>query len=150
MRPNVFFASLLALVAVSGSLTAQDVRITEFMASSSLRTGPTAVLDEDHDTPDWIEIFNASTNTVNLVNWGLTDDPDRPFRWRFPETNLNAGAFMLVFASGKDRTVPGLPLHTDFELRTSGEYLALTRPDGSVATAFEAVTQAPNVSYGFG
>lgn len=150
MRLNVFFTTFLALVAFSGSLIAQDVRITEFMASSSLRTGPTAVLDEDRDTPDWIEIFNATTNTVNLVNWGLSDDPDRPFRWRFPETNLNAGAFMLVFASGKDRRVPGLPLHTDFELRTSGEHLALTRPDGSVATQFEAVAQAPNVSYGFG
>src|SRR5262249_49890874 len=57
---------------------------------------------------------------------------------------------LVVFASGKNRSVPGLPLHTDFSLKASGEYLALLKTDGSVATEFAPTfqTQYPDVSYG--
>ena len=71
-------------------------------------------------------------------------------RWLFPATNLTAKGFLVVFASGKNRTVPGLPLHTDFSLKASGEYLALLKPDSSVATEFapEFPPQYPDISYG--
>src|SRR5688572_5989767 len=145
MRPTVFFMVVLALVAYSNPLSAQDVRITEFMASN---TG--GLQDENREFSDWIEITNLGTNTVNLLNWGLTDDRGRPFLWRFPQTNLNIGASMVVFASGKDRKVPGAPLHTSFGLAADGEYLALVRPNGTIATEFDYPQQAPDVSYGFG
>jgi hypothetical protein len=153
MRPFVFIRSaaiLLVLLICSSSLIAQNVRINEFMASNT-RT----VQDENREFSDWIEIVNLSTNAVDLQNWGLTDDRSRPFRWRFPATNLNAGAFMIVFASNKDRRIPGLPLHTDFRLQSGGNdndrYLALTRPDGTKASEFDPYpVQAPDVSYGLG
>jgi concanavalin A-like lectin/glucanase superfamily protein/CotH protein/lamin tail-like protein/Ig-like domain-containing protein len=153
MRPPLSVRSvttLLTALMLSASAFAQDVRINEFMASNT-RT----LQDEDREFSDWIEIFNAGTNVVNLQNWGLSDDRSRPFRWRFPETNLNAGASMIVFASGKDRSIAGLPLHTDFKLQAGGNpgdrYLALTRPDGATASEFDPYpTQAPDVSYGLG
>ncbi|HTD87473.1 MAG TPA: lamin tail domain-containing protein [Candidatus Binatia bacterium] len=149
MRPRVVlccFGVLLAFAAATPLATAQDVRISEFLASNVR-----GLLDEDHATSDWIEVYNAGTSNVSLLNWGLTDDRSRPFRWRFPATNINAGGYMVVFASGKDRKVPGLPLHTSFGLKASGGYLALTRPDGSTATEFDPYPQqAPDVSYGIG
>ena len=148
MRPRVFHsaATLLTLIVFAISASAQDVRINEFMASNT-----DSIEDEDRETSDWIELINLGTNSVNLLNWGLTDDRSRPFRWRFPATNLSAGATMIVFASNKDRKIPGLPLHTSFGLSANGGYLALVRPDGTIVTEFdEYPTQAPNVSYGFG
>src|SRR5207253_770252 len=71
--------------------------------------------------------------------------------WSFPSTNLPPNGYMLVFASGKNRRVPGAPLHTSFSLKASGEYLALVRPDGTnIATAFSPVfpPQVDGVSYG--
>ena len=141
-----FLAAFSTLLTIGGTATAQEVRINEFMASntSSLR-------DENNETSDWIELINLGQTNVNLLNWGLTDDRSRPFRWRFPATNLNAGATMIVFASNKDRRIPGFPLHTDFGLKANGGYLALVRPDGSKATEFDPYpAQAPDVSYGFG
>jgi hypothetical protein len=122
------------------------VRITEFMA---VNDGP--VTDEDGDFSDWIELHNGGTNVVNLNGWMLTDRvaPNNP--WRFPNTNLPPNAYLLVFASGKNRRVPGAPLHTDFRLAGDGEYLALLKPDGTnVATAYSPVfpVQASGVSYG--
>lgn len=149
MRPRLrlcFFGVFLALTALPPLATAQDVRISEFLASNVR-----GLQDEDRATSDWIEIYNAGTTNVNLLNWGLTDDRSRPFRWRFPATNINAGGYMIVFASNKDRKIPGLPLHTSFGLRAGGGYLALTRPDGSTATVFDTYPeQGPDVSYGIG
>jgi hypothetical protein len=122
-----------------------QVIISEFMADNKK-----TLADEDNDFPDWIELYNASTATVNLAGWALTDDPTHQKRWLFPATNLTAKGFLVVFASGKNRSVPGLPLHTDFSLKASGEYLALLKPDASVATEFAPVfpPQYPDVSYG--
>ncbi|HEY5914750.1 MAG TPA: lamin tail domain-containing protein [Verrucomicrobiae bacterium] len=107
--------------------------------------------DADGDTPDWIEIHNASTNRVNLAGWHLTDTPTNLTGWTFPATNLAPGGFLVVFASLKDRAVPGAELHTNFRLESEGEYLALVEPDGAtVASTFSPgfPPQRANVSYG--
>jgi hypothetical protein len=153
MRISSFFRWVPLFVACATSLSvfAQDnVIISEFLASNNR-----GLRDENGEFSDWIEIYNAGTNTVNLLDWGLTDDVTSPFRWRFPATNITAGRFMIVFASNKDRRTPGAPLHTNFRLDAGGEYLGLFRPDGTVATEFNQINggfppQMPNISYGRG
>src|ERR1044072_8407283 len=86
--------------------------ISEFMASNT-RT----LADEDGDFEDWIEIYNNGTNTVDLNGWYLTDGSAN---WRFPQTNLTGNAFLIVFASAKNRSIPGRPLHTSFRSDWSG------------------------------
>ena len=119
--------------------------ISEFLTSNK-----SGLTDEDGETSDWIELYNSSTNSVNLSGWALSNDPARVKRWPLPGTNILANGFMVVFASGKDRGVPGAPLHTSFSLRATGEYLALVQPDGTVATEFAPTfpEQFPDVSYG--
>ena len=120
------------LGAASLGQAAETVVISEFMASNH-----GTLLDEDGDTSDWIEIFNSGTNNVNLGGWFLTDDAANLNKWMFPATNLPPNTFLIVFASGKDRAVAGAPLHTSFNLSSSGEYLALVHPDGlTIATEF--------------
>lgn len=109
------------------------------------------LLDEDGDSPDWIEIQNPTSQPVHLLNWALTDVRTNLVKWPFPDTNIVAGGFVIVFASGKDRRVSGAPLHANFRLDTEGEYLALVAPNGlriasEYAPAYPA--QLPNISYG--
>ena len=108
-----------------------QVVISEFMADNK-----GTLADDDGQYPDWIELYNTATTNVSLAGWSLTDDPTHLARWSFPSTNVIAKGFLVVFASGKNRAVAGAPLHTDFSLKASGEYLALLKPDGSVATEF--------------
>ncbi len=119
--------------------------ISEFMAAN----GGT-LLDENGDSSDWIEIYNNGTDAVNLAGWRLTDRADDLAQWTFPATNLTAGRFLIVFASGKDRTVPGAPLHANFQLDSAGEYLALVQPDGQIAHQFAPIfpPQVEGISYG--
>jgi hypothetical protein len=136
---------LTGILLVTRSLHAADPVIFEFLASN---TG--SLPDEDGDSSDWIEIYNAGPGAVNLAGWRLTDDPDSLAKWVFPATNLASGQFLVVFASGKNRAVPGARLHTNFELDSAGEYLALVRPDGTVAHQFapKFPPQVDGISYG--
>ncbi len=147
-----FLRTLVSTLAIPALLTSfamparalDDLYITEFMAENSKTLD-----DEDGNSSDWIEVFNAGTNTVNLAGWYLTDSVSNP-GWRFPATNLAPNNFIVVFASGKDRRIPGAPLHTDFRLNDTGEYLALLKPDTTVQSAYAPryPLQVPDISYG--
>ncbi|HNQ73390.1 MAG TPA: lamin tail domain-containing protein [Verrucomicrobiota bacterium] len=122
-----------------------DVLITEFLAANK-----TGLQDEDLATSDWIEIHNASELEVDLAGWRLTDDPSQPDKWTFPATNLPARGFLVLFASGKNRTVPGQPLHANFSLSAAGEYLALITPAGAISSEYAPAfpPQFNDISYG--
>lgn len=95
-------------------------------------------LDADGDKPDWIELYNQSFDSINLKGWSLTDNRNAQRKWRFTEdTMIGPGEYLLVFASGKDRTDPSQELHTNFSLKQSGEYLGLIDDTGSIASEFE-------------
>ncbi len=89
---------LAGLVFSTGALRAQVV-INEVLASN-LNTNT----DDDGDTSDWVELFNAGAAAVDLDGYGLSDDRARPRRWVFPPVNIDPGSFLLVWCSGKDRT----------------------------------------------
>ena len=52
----------------------------------------------------------------SLTGWSLTDDPEREESWMFPDVDLDGGAYLVVFASGKDRRFPDQELHLNFQL----------------------------------
>ncbi|MEN8155845.1 MAG: lamin tail domain-containing protein [Bacteroidota bacterium] len=107
--------------------------------------------DEDGEYVDWIELYNAGPSVESLLDWSLTDDAESPGKWVFPDVTLEAGAYMLVFASGKDRRIPGEELHTNFSLKGSGEYLALLNRSGDTASLFNPgfPPVSRNCSYGY-
>ena len=123
-----------------------QIVIGEFMAVND-----TTLTDEDGDTSDWIELHNSAATNVDLAGWYLTDRSNDLAKWSFPATHLSPGAYLVVFASGKDRSVSGCELHTGFKLSGDGEYLSLVWPDGQTveheyAPAYP--TQYADVSYG--
>ncbi len=120
--------------------------LSEFMAAN------TRTLATDKGRfEDWIELRNTAATRVDLRDWALTDTPKNLHLWRLPSTNLPPGGHLLIWASGADQRQPGAPLHTAFRLAAGGKYLALVRPDGSIATEFapKYPPQSPDVSYGF-
>jgi hypothetical protein len=139
-------ASLLVALAISSVSAAEPVIISEFLAAND-----GGLRDEDGESSDWIELYNTTRAPVNLAGWYLTDDPNDLTKWEFPATNILQNDFLLVFASAKDRRVPGAPLHANFSLTSGGEYLALVKPDGvTIATEFAPAfpEQFDNVSFG--
>lgn len=101
------------------------VYINEFSAHEA-----NAISDEDGESSDWIELFNAGSGATNLAGWSLSDDPALPRKWTFPNVVVEPGDYLVVFASGKDRREPGGALHTNFKLDKDGEYLGLVNLQG--------------------
>lgn len=123
---------------------ASDLIISEFMAVNG-----TGLTDEDGDFSDWIEVYNRSSQPINLAGWSLTDDPQQLEKWPFPDVSLGSGQYLVVFASGKDRQ--GGQLHTNFKLNRAGEFLGLynvleEKVMDSVAPGYPE--QLSDVSYG--
>ena len=120
--------------------------ISEFMAAND-----SGLADEDGEFSDWIEIFNPESVAISLAGYHLPDSAANLSQWTFPAVTLNPGAYLVVFASGKNRTDPASRLHTSFQLSSEGEYLALVAPDGvTVVSAFAPgyPPQFENVSFG--
>jgi hypothetical protein len=133
--------------AVAAALT--NIVINEFLAGNTATNG---LLDEDGLLDSWIEIYNRGGAAVNLAGWSLTDDASKPATWTFPATNIAAGQYLVVFASGDDRRVPGTNLHTNFKLASSTNYLGLYDADFTPQVVYEYAPAYPkqrnNVSYG--
>ena len=131
--------------------------ITEFMASND-----TTLLDGDGNYSDWIEIHNPTLQTIDLTDWYLTDDDGDLNKWMFPSAptvpqdvlELAPDEYLIVFASGQaadDYVDAAGHLHTNFQLNTEGEYLALVQPDGmTIEHAYEPMypVQLADTSYG--
>jgi hypothetical protein len=139
-RILLLFIGLLSLFPCLAS--GQEVVINEIMSSNS-----GFLADDDGDDTDWIELYNPADVCQSLSGCSLSDSRGTPDKWSFPDTVINARSFMLVFASGKDRTIAGRPLHTNFKIDADGEYVLLSR-DGIVISQVDPVSLKSNTSYG--
>ena len=94
---------LVFFVCSINNLTAQTIRINEVVSSNS------DYLDEDGDTPDWLEIHNFGNQDISMNGWSLSDDIDELTKWTFPNITLTPNQYILVWASSKDRTTISTP-----------------------------------------
>lgn len=103
------------------------VVINEFLASngSGLKT-------HQESAEDWVELYNRSTEAINLSGWYLTDSASEPTRWKFPNgTTLGAGEYLVIFCnSWGGSPLVGGEYFANFSLSKEGEYLALIASDG--------------------
>ena len=130
-------------------LAAGDPIISEFMADNTA-----GLTDGNGVRGDWIEIYNPAPTPINLQGWHLTDNAANPNEYTFPSFTVPAGGYKVVFATSE--TTPyidsaGYP-HTNFALSKGGEYLGLSKPDGTITSDYapQFPPQNSNVSYGVG
>jgi hypothetical protein len=82
------------------------------------------IADPQGEYDDWIELKNISDQTISLAGMYLSDSPDKPLKWRFPEgTVLGPGQYLLIWADEDGQDEPGL--HANFKLSAQGETIWL-------------------------
>src|SRR5918995_1673765 len=80
------------------SMLAAQFIINEFMAANA-----TGLADGFGERSDWIEIRNAGDAAGDLAGYHLTDSANDPGMWTFPPGSVvQAGGYLVVFASGRD------------------------------------------------
>ena len=135
---------LVSMLTLFTATTSAQVVINEIQASNQ-----STIADEDGDFEDWIELFNAGGEPVDLGWYGLSDDYERPFRWVIPQgVSIAPGEYLLIWASGKDRTDPDGELHTGFSIDQDGEEILLTHYNGERVDEVPPTRIPSGYSYG--
>lgn len=117
---------LLAAAFFAANLPAQVV-INEYSAANWKQ-----FIDNHSDYEDWVELYNTSSEAVNLGGYYLSDNEDKPDKWQFRAgTTIAANGFLRVWCSSRD-TVQGTHFHSNFKLtqtKNNPETLVLARPN---------------------
>ena len=144
MRKHLLFSIITALLLLfSANAFSQNLAINEVMPSNT-----TVIADEEGDFEDWIEIYNYGQTAINLNGYGISDDELAPYKWTFPEVSIQPNEYILIWASGKARSIVGQPFHTNFNVNASGEIIYLTDPEGNLVDEFPSVDVPTDYSYG--
>ncbi len=139
---NSLLLSLIFTLFLSISTYSQALFINEMVSSNS-----DFYFDEDGDDSDWIEIYNNTSSPINLLGYCLSDKGKQLQLWCFPDTTIGAYAYLVVFASNKDRAIKGAELHTNFAISAAGEDLFLTF-NGEIVHMLPEIELQSNHSYG--
>ena len=140
MRP----AALMAAITVSGCSDAREDSGTsplgahreaagaEWGASSTSAGDAQVLINEvlagaSDGSSDWLELYNAGSEDVDISGWRLADDPEAPAEsaWRIPaDTWIEAGGYLVIYASdGNGGEHDGL--HATFKCSKGGETIVL-------------------------
>ena len=144
------FCQISLLSALAGLLPAvHGQRLTEFLAVNS-----TGLKDEDGTAQPWVEIWNQSqVSVLTLTNYKLSSTPPSPGTatvWTIPSIQIMPDERIIIWASGKNRSVVTAPLHTSFILPSAaGSTLSLLGPTSGVVSSFTSYpAQTVDVSWG--
>jgi len=140
MKKNYYLLFLFLSVTISSF--SQSLVINEIITSNAAVN-----TDDDSSYEDWVELYNGTTQSINLEGYGLSDNTN-PFKWVFPAKTILPGEHLLIWCSEKDRNNPDLPLHTNFKISASGETITLTNRDGTTADSYPPVIIPQNFTYG--
>lgn len=136
------YMQLLPALLISFCLSEQaysQVMINEFSCSNI-----STITDNFGETPDWVEIYNAGSSTVNLAGYYLSDKLSNPTKWQIPAgVTVPANGYKLIWCSGMD-VVVGTNVHTSFKItQTQPEGLVFADPSGII---IDSMTVKPTQS----
>ena len=117
--------------------------INEIMASNQ-----TTIADEAGEFDDWLELYNASNEPVNLDVLFLSDNPDNPDKWDLPDVEIPALGYLLIWA---DEDGSQGDLHANFRLNREGEFIGIfdTEANGfALIDGFSFGPQEPDRAFG--
>lgn len=118
------------------------VRISEFAGTND------SFKASDGGYYDWVEIHNASTNPVNLAGYGLSNNPENPAKWVFPDVTIEGGEYLVLYATGESATAQKKNLSLSFSISAAGENLFLFDPSGNLLDKLSAGSLRAGISYG--
>ena len=115
---------------------------TQVEASSYMVYVNEVLAKTDIDPADWIELYNAEAEAVDLSGFGLQDSAGEV--WALPAgTTIEAGGFLQIWAD--DAAEEGL--HAPFKLSKDGEEVVLTDVAGDVVDSVTFPALAAEETY---
>ena len=99
----------------------QDVQAQLYINEIMARNRST-IADESGQYDDWIELYNATDNPIELEGLFLSDDLSDPTKWVLPAITISPRGYVLIWA---DRDENAGELHANFSLSANSESVGL-------------------------
>jgi len=124
MRRNYFRLVILVFSFIYSTGIFSQLYINEYSASNL-----DDFIDNYEGYEDWIEIYNAGNESVDLEGYYLSDNPSKPQKWQIPGgVTIEANSFLSFWCSGRNEVSAG-HRHTSFKLKQTKdtpEHIVLT------------------------
>ena len=118
------------------------VRVNEVMTANA-----GVLVDENGNTPDWVEVANISSRPVNLRGYVLAKSAKAGNVFVFPEVMLEAGQCAVVYCDSTLEDEPGGELHAPFRLSSSGDVVMLFNDADVAVDTVNVPALAKNEAY---
>ena len=107
----------------------------------------TIYADKKGEFADWLELTNASDETIQLEGIGLSKNEEEPYALTLPEMTLAPNAFLLVFCSKNEKAgLHDSNVYAPFNIGADGETLFLSAPaEGERAGALIDTVSVPKL-----
>ncbi len=107
-----------------------------------------SLVDNALGTPDWIELYNAGSEAIDLSGYGVSDNLRDLHKFVFPkDTSIAPGEYMLLYATTAEEQDDNSAFCTNFGLSKSGDFLFITDPYYGIVTQMEIPPLYTDVSY---
>lgn len=140
------FILLVVLVIIVPNMNT-NINTGKLIINEVMLVNNNTIKDKYGNYSDYIEIYNGNQYDVNLYGYFLTDSMKDTRKWTFPDINIKAGDYLVVFASGKNSLED--ELHTNFKLDSKGETVALSNSSAKVISKVYIKETLKDTSYGY-
>lgn len=146
----IIFIILILLVVFIPNLNGNFIKNSKLYISEVLPSNKYTIKDDDSESSDYIELYNAYNYDIDLQGYYLSDSEYETKKWAFPNITIKSHTYLLIYASGKDKiNLTNNILHTNFKLSSTGEVITLTDNTGNIISKFTYPELLPDISYGY-
>lgn len=101
----------------------EGILISEIMPRNN-----SVLSDQAGEFDDWLELYNSTSQQINLRNYFVTDDKEDLTKWQFSvDFFLEPGEYKIIWCDNDEDQGTD---HTNFRLDGDGEFVALVKQDG--------------------
>ncbi len=123
-----------------GSNLKYGLYINEIMASNR-----STIEDEYGEFDDWIELFNGTSDPINLSQFYMSNSPSNPEKWAFPDTVIQPNGFMIFWADNQSWQGSN---HMNFVLDKDGGSLSIFSQSLRTIDLYTYHEQSSDISIG--
>ena len=103
------------------------VYLNEFQPSNA-----STILGPDGTYCDWIELYNTTSQEVDLSGFGISDTLTEPLKYVMPQgTKIPPQGLLLIYCTGRESPIEGI-VETPFKLSAYKEEVVFATPQGKI------------------